>query len=404
MVSFHDVQAAWRRIRSHVLDTPLLESRTLSKIYGCQIWLKFENLQFTASFKERGALNKLLRLSKAELARGVLAVSAGNHAQGVAYHAQRLGVRACIVMPLGTPNVKIERTREFGAEVILHGDSFDAAREFGKRLVVERGMTFVHPYDDADVIAGQGSIAIEMLRAVPALDMLVVPVGGGGLISGIAVAAKQLKPRIHVIGVETTSFPAAYAALTGHRARFRRSTLAEGIAVREIGQLTLPLIRRHVDEILLVPEAVIEAAIVSLIEIEKTVVEGAGAAPLAAVSRYKQKFAGKRVGIVLSGGNIDTLALAEILRRELARGRRLVRFTVRVQDRPGALARVSELLGAMDANIEAIEHQRTFSAAPLKSPEVDFTIQTRGPAHARTIFEGLTRAGFSVHDKGSGRM
>ncbi|MCC6532896.1 MAG: threonine ammonia-lyase [Burkholderiales bacterium] len=395
-VDFRAVRSAARRIKRHVLDTPLLLSRTLSQIHGCEIWLKFENLQFTASFKERGALNKLLQLQPAQLARGVLAVSAGNHAQGVAYHAQRLGARACIVMPLATAHVKVERTRDFGAEVILHGESFDAAREHGVRLAAERAMTFIHPYDDPAVIAGQGTIGIEMLRAAPQLDLLLVPIGGGGLISGVAIAAKALKPRIEVVGVETTSYPAAWAALSKRKPRFRHSTVADGIAVRQLGALTLPLIRRHVDDVVLVAESAIEQAIVALLEIEKTVAEGAGAAGLAAIACHPRRFAGKRVGVVLSGGNIDTLLLTQILRRVLARGRRLVRFAIRLPDRPGALARVSAVLGELDANIEAIEHQRTFSSAPLKTPEVEFTVQTRGSAHVRAIVRTLRRAGFAV--------
>jgi len=393
-VSHADVLAAARRIRGQVLDTPFLQSRTLSEICRCDVWIKFENLQFTASFKERGALNRLLLLPPADRRRGVLAVSAGNHAQGVAYHAGRLGIAAVIVMPATTPLVKIQRTRDFGAEVVLHGESFDEAKDHGIALAEDRGLVFVHPYDDPAVIAGQGTIALEMLRGASRPDTIVVPVGGGGLVSGIAVAAKHLDPRVRIVGVETSAFPAAHAALAGQRARFRRTTIAEGIAVREMGRFTLPLMRRHVDEMLLVPETAIERAIVALLEIEKTVAEGAGAAPLAALLAHKARFAGRRVGLVLSGGNIDALVLAEIIRRDLARGRRLVRFTLRLPDRPGALARVSTLFAGLDANIDEIHHQRTFGAGSLRSPDVEFTVQTRGPAHTRAIERALEAAGF----------
>jgi len=396
VVDFRRVQAAARRIRKHVVDTPMLQSRTLSEIHGCEIWLKFENLQFTASFKERGALNKLLLLPRKQLEHGVLAVSAGNHAQGVAYHARRLCAPACIVMPVGTPEVKVQRTRDFGAEVILHGESFDAAREYGRELAEERALTFVHPYDDPDIVAGQGTIGLEMLHRAPELDVLVVPVGGGGLISGIAVAAKQLRPGIQVIGVETTSYPAAWAALAGRRPRFRRFTVADGIAVRNLGQLTFPLIRRHVDAMLVVPERAIEDAIACFLEIEKTVVEGAGAVGLAAIAQHRARFAGRRVGVVLSGGNIDSTLLSDILRRVLARSSRLVRLVVSLPDRPGALGRVSELIGAMDGNIESIEHRRTFTSASVKYPEVHFTVHTRGAAHATRILGRLRKAGYSA--------
>ncbi len=393
-VRLQDVQAAARRLRRRVLDTPTLLSHTLSEIHGCELWLKFENLQFTASFKERGALNKLLQLSPAQLRQGVLAVSAGNHAQGVAYHARELGALAAIVMPEGTPEVKVRRTRDFGAEVILHGESFDTARDYGRKLAEERGLTLVHPYDDAAVIAGQGTVALEMLRVVPRLDILVVPVGGGGLISGIAVAAKSLRRRVHVLGVEASAFPAARAALAQRRPAFQRFTVADGIAVRDIGALTLPLMRRYVDDIVLVPEYRIENAIAELLEIEKTVVEGAGAVGLAAVAHYPRLFRGKRVGIVLSGGNIDPMLLSEILRRVLARSGRLVRIAVSLPDRPSALGHVSEIIGRLEGNIETVEHERTFAVGPVKYPQVHFTIQTRGSGHARKIVSGLRAAGY----------
>jgi len=395
-VTLRDVERAASRVRRHVVDTPFLLSQTLSELHGCELWLKFENLQFTASFKERGALNKLLQLSPARMRQGVLAVSAGNHAQGVAYHARRLGTRATIVMPTATPEVKVRRTRNFGANVILHGESFDDAREYGERLAQERSLVLIHPYDDADIIAGQGTLAIEMLRQQPKLDTIVVPVGGGGLIAGIAVTAKSLRRSIEIIGAQSSAFPSVRAALTGRKPQFKSFTVADGIAVRHLGALTLPLIRRHVDDILAVPESAIEAAIAELIEIEKTVVEGAGAVGLAAITQSRRRFAGKRVGVVLTGGNIDPMLLSEVLLRVLARSRRLVRIAVSMPDRPGALGRVSDLIGEIGGNIETVEHQRTFTAAPVKYPEVHFTVQTRDAEHVRRIVNRLREAGYSV--------
>ncbi|MEG0227024.1 MAG: threonine ammonia-lyase, partial [Comamonas sp.] len=315
MISLQDIELAAQRLHGHILETPCVESRTLSQIVGAQVFLKFENLQFTASFKERGACNKLAQLTPEESARGVIAMSAGNHAQGVAYHAQRLGLRAVIVMPRFTPDVKVERTRGFGAEVVLHGDTLDEARSHARALADSQGLVFVHPYDDAAVAAGQGTLALEMLKAQPDLDMLVVAIGGGGLIAGVATAAKALKPGIEIIGVQTQRFPSMVNAIQGSELPMGQSTIAEGIAVASPGELTQGVVRALVDDLLLVDEGDIEQAVLMLLEIEKTLVEGAGAAGLAAMLRHRERFAGRKVGLVLSGGNIDPLLLAAIIER-----------------------------------------------------------------------------------------
>jgi threonine dehydratase len=400
-VTFDNVREAAAAIAGHVVETPCIASRTLSGITGAEVWLKFENLQFTAAFKERGALNKLRTLTAAQRAAGVLAVSAGNHAQAVAYHAERLGIRATIVMPRFTPHVKVERTRGFGAEVILAGETFDEARQVGLANATERGATLVHPYDDPLVIAGQGTIAIEMLGAAPQLDVLVVPVGGGGMIAGMAIAAGNLKPGIEVVGVETSGFPAVHCALHGRAAAFAGSTIAEGIAVKEPGALTLPIIRERVADVLLVDDGDIEQAIVQLLEIEKTVVEGAGAAGLAALLRHPARFRGRKVGVVLSGGNIDPLVLSDIIERGLVRSGRLARLRVEMRDLPGALAKVTACLAEANANIEEVHHQRAFTDVPVLSAEVEFVLQTRGPEHVQEILAALGRSGFQadlVHD------
>ncbi|HET9043806.1 MAG TPA: threonine ammonia-lyase [Burkholderiales bacterium] len=401
MITLAHVREAAAAIRGSVVETPCIVSRTLSGITGAEVWLKFENLQFTAAFKERGALNKLRTLTDAQRAAGVLAVSAGNHAQAVAYHAQRLGIRAAIVMPRFTPHIKVERTRGFGAEVILSGETFDEARRAGLAIAAERGATVVHPYDDPLVIAGQGTIAPEMLSAAPQLETLVVPVGGGGMIAGIAIAAKALNPGIEIVGVETSGFPAVHCALHGREATFAGSTIAEGIAVKEPGALTLPIIRAHVADVLLVEDGDIEQAIVQLLEIEKTVVEGAGAAGLAALLRHPDRFRGRKVGVVLSGGNIDPLVLSDIIERGLVRSGRLVRLRVEMRDLPGALAKVTACLAEANANIEEVHHQRAFTNLPVLSAEVEFVLQTRGPEHVREIVAALDAAGFKaevVHD------
>jgi len=399
-VTAQSIRAAAAVLAGQVIDTPCLYSRTLSEITGAEVYLKFENLQFTASFKERGALVKLLALAPAERAAGVLAVSAGNHAQGVAYHAKRLGVRAVIVMPRHTPHVKVEHTRAFGAEVILAGDNFDEAKAHGLALAAGRGLTLVHPYDDEHVISGQGTVALEMLAREPRLEVLLVPVGGGGLIAGMAVAASDAKPGIELYGVETENFPSMYCALRGEAARFAANTIAEGIAVKQPGALTLPIVRELTRGILLVGEGEIEHAIVLLLEIEKTVVEGAGAAGLAALLAQPERFRGRRVGIVLSGGNIDPLMLAVIIERGMVRAGRLTRLTVELRDLPGALATVTACLAAANANIEEVHHQRAFTNLPLQTAEVEFVLQTRGRAHVEEIIAALRAAGFAARAHG----
>jgi threonine dehydratase len=393
-VSPESIRAAAAVIGGNVEKTPCFVSRTLSEITGAEVWLKFESHQFTSSFKERGALNKLASLSPAERAAGVLAISAGNHAQGVAYHAQRLGLRAVIVMPRPTPHVKVQRTRRFGAEVILTGDTFDEAKAAGLALASERGLVLVHPYDDDHIISGQGTIALEMLATQPALDAIIVPVGGGGLIAGIAVAAKGARPDIEVLGVETESYPAVHCALRGAAPAFAH-TIAEGIALKEPGSRTLPIIREKVSDVVLVSESEIEQAIVMLLETEKAVVEGAGAAPLAALVRYAGRFRGRRVGLVISGGNIDPLLLSQIITRGLVKAGRLARLRVRVRDLPGSLARVTACLAAADANIEEVHHQRAFATdMPLQTVEIEFVLQTRGREHIEELIAALDRAGF----------
>jgi threonine dehydratase len=396
MIRAKDIEAAAQRLSGQVLHTPCVASRTLSEIVGAQVFLKFENLQFTASFKERGACNKLAQLSAEERARGVIAMSAGNHAQGVAYHAQRLGIPAVIVMPRYTPGVKVERTRGFGAEVVLHGDTLEAAREHALTLARSRGLVFVHPYDDPDVIAGQGTVALEMLRDVPELDVLVVAVGGGGLISGTAVAARALKPGLEIFGVQTQRFPAMVNAIKGTQWPQGSSTIAEGIAVGAPGRLTEAIIRETVDDLLLVDEADIEQAVLMLLEIEKTVVEGAGAAGLAAVLRHGERFRGRRVGLVLCGGNIEPLLLAALIERGMVRAGRLTRLRVHARDVPGALARITAIVAEAGANIDEVHHQRAFSALPAQNVEIELVLQTRGPTHIRELIERLQAAGFEA--------
>ena len=399
-LTLDDISAAADRLRGEIIDTPCLPSRTLSAMTGCEVFLKFENLQFTASFKERGALNKMAQLNDAERAGGVLAVSAGNHAQGVAYHAQRMGIPATIVMPRFAPAVKVERTRGFGATVVLEGDTFDDARAHGLELARERGLTLVHPYDDLAVIAGQGTIGLEMLRQQPQIDTLVVAIGGGGLISGVATAARALRPGIEVIGVQTERFPAAWCAMHGEQRECAQATIADGIAVKAPGALTLPLIRTRVDDVLLVGEDDIELAILQLLEIEKTVVEGAGGVGLAALTRHRERFAGRRVGLVLSGGNIEPLVLAEIIERGMVKSGRLARLRIDVRDVPGALADVATLLGKLGANIDEVQHQRAFSSLSVERAQIEVVVQTRGVAHIETILGAMREQGYQAERVG----
>ena len=396
MLSYSDIQAASTRLRDHVLRTPCVESQTLSHIVGAQVFLKFENLQFTASFKERGACNRLQLLTAEEKARGVIAMSAGNHAQGVAYHAQRMGIRAVIVMPRFTPGVKVERTRGFGAEVVLHGDTLEAARRHAYLLAEQQNLTFVHPYDDEGVAAGQGTLAMEMLADQPDLDVLIMGIGGGGLIAGVATAAKALKPEIRVVGVQTERFPSMVNAIEGKDLPIGTSTIAEGIAVATAGTITREIVRAHVDELLLVDEGDIEQAVLMLLEIEKTLVEGAGAAGLAALIRHKDKFQGQKVGIVLSGGNIDPLLLAAIIERGMARSGRLARIRVSARDVPGVLAQITALVAEAGANIEEVHHQRAFTMLAAQNVEIDFVLQTRNAQHIEQVLEALRASGMAA--------
>ena len=390
------IREAAATIRGSIVETPLTESRTLSALSGARVWIKFENEQFTASFKERGALVKLSTLSATQRRRGVCAMSRGNHAQAVAYHAQRLGIPAVIVMPLGTPNIKVAHTRSFGAEVILHGDTLEAANRRAHELATQRQLTFIHPYDDADVIRGQGTLALEMLAEAPELDALIIPVGGGGLIAGNAVAAQGVKPGIEIYGAETARYPSMKQQLAGQTVECGSATLADGIAVKQPGKLTLPIVRERVTEILLVDELALEEAVLLYLEVEKTVAEGAGAAPLAALLAHGSRFAGRNVGLVLSGGNIDMMQLSRVILRGLARSDRLVRFRVALRDEPGALAKVTAVLAQQRAGVIEVSHQRTFSKTPIESAEVEFVIETRGSEHVRTVLDALSDAGYKV--------
>jgi threonine dehydratase len=395
-IKLADITGAAATIAGSVITTACHESRTLGEICGCRLWLKFENLQFTSSFKERGALNCLSAMSAELRQRGVIAMSAGNHAQGVAYHAQRLGIPATIVMPVGTPMVKVENTRRHGASIIISGHTVEEAGMIAQEHGRAHGMTLIHPYDDPLIIAGQGTIALEMLKAVPALDTLVVPIGGGGLISGMAVAAKSLKPELRVIGVEAALYPSMYNAIKDTHLPMRGDTLAEGIAVKAPGQIATGIIRALVDDIVLVTEMEIECAVAALINIEKTVVEGAGATGLAAVQANPALFAGRNVGLVLTGGNIDTRLIASVLTRELAREGRLTQLSLDIVDRPGQLAAVAALLAGAGANIIEVSHQRTFSDLPAKATLLQLVIETRDRAHLDEVLVKLSAAGLAA--------
>jgi threonine dehydratase len=399
MLSLNDIEQAAQRLQGQLLNTPCVESKTLSQLTGAQIFLKFENLQYTASFKERGACNKLAQLTSDERQRGVIAMSAGNHAQGVAYHAQRLGIRAVIVMPSFTSGVKIERTRGFGAEVVLHGDTLDESHRHALTLAERDGLVFVHPYDDEAIVAGQGTVGLEMLQAVPDLDTLVVAVGGGGLIAGMATAAKALKPGIEVIGVQTSRFPGMVNAIKGTQHPQGLSTIADGIAVGTPGLIACAVIAERVDDLVLVDEGDIEQALVMLLEIEKTLVEGAGAAGLAALLKYPARFAGKKVGLVLCGGNIEPLLLAAIIERGMVRAGRLARIKVSARDVPGSLAKITATVAGAGANIDEVHHQRAFTMLSAQNVEIELVIQTRGRTHIEQVLATLNAAGFEAGEQ-----
>jgi threonine dehydratase len=393
-VTIADIEAARRVIQGAVLHTPMLPAPRLSALTGADVYVKYENLQVTNSFKDRGALNKLASLSDAECRRGVVAMSAGNHAQAVAYHAARLKIPATIVMPVTTPLVKVAATRSHGAEVVLDGESVAEAQARCESMQAERGLTLIHPYDDARVIAGQGTIALEMLEEAPDLDVLVIPIGGGGLIAGNAIAARAMKPDIEIVGVEAALYPSVWNALHNESRPIGGPTLAEGIAVKNVGRLTLPVIRELVSEVVLVDEAHLERAVNAYLTLQKTMAEGAGAAGLAAILAKPERFRGKKVGLILCGGNIDPRILASIMVRELERETRIVSFRLTIPDRPGVLGTIATRFGDLGANILEVDHRRLFLDVPAKGAKLDVTIETRDAAHAAEILAALAADGY----------
>jgi threonine dehydratase len=395
-VTLADVRAAHDRIRESIIRTPTLRSQTLSQLTGANVWLKFENLQFTAAYKERGALNRLLQLGDAALKAGVIAASAGNHAQGLAYHGKRLGVPVTIVMPKPTPIVKVMQTQSHDARVVLFGETYDQAYAHARELEKRENLTFVHPFDEPEIIAGQGTLAIEMLDDAPDIDCFVVPIGGGGLISGISTVARALKPEAQIIGVQAELFPSMYNVFKGTQLDCGGDTLAEGIAVKYPGDLTRRFVAAQVDDIQLVGERHLEQAVSLLLQIEKTVVEGAGAAGLAALLANPDRFRGRNVGIVLCGGNIDTRLLANVLLRDLARSGRLARVRLRLQDRPGALFGVFGIFAKLDANVLEIYHQRVFTNLPAKGLITDIECELRDSAHLEALLTALAEGGYDA--------
>ena len=393
-IQYEDILAASKAIEGAIERTPMRISKTLSAITGAEVWLKFENQQFTAAFKERGALNKLLNLTESEKKAGVIAMSAGNHAQGVAYHAQRLGIPATIVMPQSTPFVKIEHTRNFGAHVILHGTMLTEADAFARETEQKEGLTFIHPYDDPLVVAGQGTVGTEMLEDNPELEDLIVPIGGGGLIGGMAVAAKHINPAVQIHGCEPRMYPSASAALRGEEAMVGGATIAEGIAVKKIGDIGEKIIKSLVEDVVLLEEAHLERAITLLLTIEKTVAEGAGAAGLAALLAHPERFRGRKVGLVVCGGNIDTRLLASVLTRSLVREKRLSNIRIIGGDQPGLLAEVAKIIGEGGANIVEVQHNRIALDVPAKGAEFDILMETRDAQHTQEIISALRDAGF----------
>jgi threonine dehydratase len=394
MVTLTDIEDAQNILEGRVLRTPMLPAPKLSELTGAEVFVKYENLQVTNSFKERGALNKLASLPAAERARGVIAMSAGNHAQAVAYHAARLGIAATIVMPVTTPFVKIAATRAHGATVVLHGETVAEAQARAEELQAQHGLVFIHPYDDPRIIAGQGTIAVEMLHDCADLDALVIPIGGGGLISGNAVAAKAIRSGIEIIGVESELYPSMWNALHGEDRPCGGATLAEGIAVKNVGKLTLPVIRELVSDVVLVSESQLERAVNAYLTLQKTMAEGAGAAGLAAMLKEPRRFAGRKVGLILCGGNIDPRILASIMVRELERGEQIVSFRLTIPDRPGILGQIASRIGALGANILEVDHKRLFLDVPAKGARLDVTVETRDRAHAEEIIVALAADGY----------
>ncbi|MDR7154446.1 threonine dehydratase [Sphingobium xenophagum] len=395
-ITVDDVLAARTRIAGAIVKTPTLISQTLSQMLGCNVYLKFENLQFTAAYKERGALNRLLQLDEASKTKGVIAASAGNHAQGLAYHGKRLGVPVTIVMPLTTPIIKVTQTRGHGATVVQYGEKFDDAYAHARLLEVEQGLTFIHPFDEPDIMAGQGTVALEMLEDAPEIDTLIIPIGGGGLFSGMATAARAMKPDIRLIGVQAELYPSMYDYIKGEHLPCDGDTLAEGIAVKQPGENTRLVVERLADDMLLVTERRLEEALSLLLQIEKTVVEGAGAAGLAALLTYREQFVGRNVGLVLTGGNIDTRLLANVLLRDLARSGRLARLRIILQDRPGALFHVARIFDQEAVNILELAHQRIFTNLPAKGLSLDVECETRDRAHLQRLIAALGEAGYEV--------
>jgi threonine dehydratase len=393
-VTMADIEAAAQAIAGKVERTPLRYSRTLSEITGAEVWIKFENLQFTASYKERGALNKLSSLSNSEKAAGVIAMSAGNHAQGVAYHAARLGIPATIVMPKGTPFVKVEHTRNFGANVIIHGESLDDANAHARELEKEHGLTFVHPFDDAKIIAGQGTVGLEIMEDLADFDAVVIPVGGGGLSAGVATAIKSRRPAVAIYGVEAAMYASLAAELRGEEPKVGGATIAEGIAVKKVGRLTLEILRKLMEQVIVVNEDTLERAVTLFATVEKTVAEGAGAACLAALLEEPQLFRNRKVVLVLTGGNIDTRLLASVLTRSLVREKRITSVRIIGNDQPGLLAKVSTVIGDNGGNIIEVFHNRLALDVPAKGAEFDITIETRDARHTQEIIDALTQAGF----------
>jgi threonine dehydratase len=377
-----------------VLRTPMLPARKLSELTGAAVFVKYENLQVTNAFKERGALTKLSALTAAERGAGVVAMSAGNHAQAVAYHAARLRIPATIVMPVTTPQVKVAATEAYGATVVLHGDTLTESQMRAESLARTRALTWVHPYDDPLVMAGQGTVALEMLEDVPDLDVLVVPIGGGGLIGGMAVAARGKNPSIEIVGVQAALYPSMWNAVRHENRPIGGPTLAEGIAVKNVGALTLPLVRQFVSAIVLVDEAQIERAVNAFLTLQKTIAEGAGAAGLAAMLAEPERFRGRKVGLVLCGGNIDPRILASVMVRELERESRIVSFRLTIPDRPGVLGQIATRLGELGANILEVDHKRLFLDVPAKGTRLDVTVETRDAAHAEAIFVAMQREGY----------